>query len=62
MSKPILYGFNVSGPVRSVLLTVKAIGLEIEYKYINYKLNYKLTTNNLFNIIAEKLTYSRENT
>uniref|UniRef100_T1GW10 Glutathione S-transferase 1-like n=1 Tax=Megaselia scalaris TaxID=36166 RepID=T1GW10_MEGSC len=34
-SKPILYGFDLSPPVRAVLLTAKALDLDFEYKQVN---------------------------
>lgn len=34
-TKPILYGFDLSPPVRAVLLTAKALDLDFEYKHVN---------------------------
>ena len=34
-SKPILYGFDLSPPVRACLLTLKALEVDFEYKIIN---------------------------
>ncbi|KAL5287377.1 hypothetical protein ACFFRR_008341 [Megaselia abdita] len=34
-TKPILYGFDLSPPVRAVLLTTKALNLDFEYKQVN---------------------------
>ncbi|KAH8357788.1 hypothetical protein KR200_009148 [Drosophila serrata] len=35
MGKPTLYGIDGSPPVRSVLLTLKALGLDFDYKIVN---------------------------
>lgn len=35
MGKPILYGYDISPPVRAVLLTANAIGLDFEYREVN---------------------------
>lgn len=43
MSKPILYGVDTSGPTRFCLLTVSAIGLEVELRPVDFTKNQHKT-------------------
>lgn len=37
MPKLVLYYTELSPPVRAVLLTIKALGLDVEYKCVTHK-------------------------